>query len=75
VTTHYAHPGNVVWLQVQSASGIWVNLRSKRLSAAGKTWFLLSRKRLKNKTVRVVLVATARHGSATSNTATVPPPG
>jgi hypothetical protein len=75
VTTQYAHHGNVVWLQAQSASGSWVNLRSKRLNAAGKTWFILSRKRLANKTVRVVLVATAKHGPAASTTATVPPPG
>jgi hypothetical protein len=74
VTTQYAHRGNVVWLQVQSAGRTWVNLRSKRLDASGKAWFILSRKRLKNKTVRVVLVATARHGSAASNTATVQPP-
>jgi len=73
-TTQYAHRGNVVWLQVQSASGSWVNLRSKRLNAGGKTRFFLSGKRLKNKTVRVVLAATAKHGSATSNTQTVPPP-
>jgi hypothetical protein len=74
VTTVDANRGNVVWLQVESASGSWVNVRSKRLSAAGKTWFLLSRKRFKDKTVDVMLVATARHGSATSNTATVQPP-
>jgi hypothetical protein len=74
VTTQYAHRGNVVWLQVQSPSGSWVNLRSKRLNAAGKTWFILSRKRLKTKTVQVVLAATAKHGRATSNTATVQAP-
>jgi hypothetical protein len=75
VTTQFAHRGNVVWLQVESASGSWVNVRSKRLSAAGKTWFILGRQRFKDKTVRVVLLATARHGSAMSNTATVQPPG
>jgi hypothetical protein len=74
VTTQYAHRGNMVWLQVQSASGSWVNLRSKRLNAAGKSWFILRAKHLKNRTVRVTLVATAKHGSAASNTATVPPP-
>jgi len=74
VTTQFAHGGNVVWLQVESAAGSWVNVRSKRLSAAGKTWFILGRKRFKDKTVRVVLLATARHGSAVSNTATVQPP-
>ena len=74
VATQYARRGNVVWLQVQSVSGSWVDLRSKRLNAAGKTWFILSGKRLKNETVQVVLVATVRHGSATSNPETVPPP-
>jgi len=74
VTTQDAHRGNLVWLQVQSAAGSWVNVRSKRLNAAGKTSFILGRKRFKDKTVRVVLVATARHGAGTSNTATVQPP-
>jgi hypothetical protein len=74
VTTRYAQRGNVVRLQVESANGSWVNVRSKRLNAAGQAWFVLGRKRLKNKTVRVVLAATVRHGSATSNTATVQPP-
>jgi hypothetical protein len=75
VTTQFAHRGNVVWLQVQSAGGSWVNVRSKRLNAAGKTWFILGRKRFADDTVQVVLVATVRHGSATSNSATVQPPG
>jgi hypothetical protein len=75
VSTQYAHRGNVVWLQVQSASGSWVNVRSKRLNAAGTTWFILSGKRLANKTVQVVLVATVKHGSAASNAVPVPPPG
>jgi hypothetical protein len=75
VTTEDAHRGNVVWLQVQSASGSWINVRAKRLNAAGTTWFSLSRKRFKGKTVDVLLVATVRHGSASSNTATVQPPG
>jgi hypothetical protein len=74
VTTQFAHRGNVVWLQAQSASGSWVNVRSKRLNAAGNAWFILGRKRFEDKTVRVVLVATVRHGSAASNTATVQPP-
>jgi hypothetical protein len=74
VTTQYAHRGNVVWLQVESASGSWVDLRSKRLNAAGETSFILSGKRLANKTVQVVLVATVRHGAATSNSVQVPPP-
>jgi hypothetical protein len=74
VTTLYAHRGNVVWLQVQSASGSWANLRSKRLNAAGKTWFILSGKHLENKTVQVLLMATAKHGAAASNPEPVPAP-
>jgi hypothetical protein len=74
VTTQYAKPRNVVWLQVQSASGSWVSLRSKRLNAAGKTWFILSGKNLENKTVKVLLMATVKHGSAASNPETVPVP-
>ena len=74
VTTQYARHGNMVWLQVQSASGGWLNLRSKRLNAAGKTWFVLNGKRRANQTVQVVLVATVRHGSAASNPEAVPPP-
>jgi len=74
VSTEFAEPRNVVWLQVQSAAGSWVSLRSKRLNAAGKTWFILSGKRLENKTVQVVLMATVKHGSAASNSETVPVP-
>ncbi len=40
----------------------------------GRPVFILSGKRLKNLEVRVVLLATARHGSSISNTQTVPPP-
>jgi len=74
VTTLYAQRRNVVWLQVQSASGSWGSLRSKRLNAAGKTWFILSGKRLENETVRVMLMATVKHSSAASNSETVPAP-
>ena len=74
VSTQYARRGNVVWLRVQSANGDWVKLRKKRLNAAGKTWFILNGKRRANQTVEVVLVATARHALAASNTATVPAP-
>ena len=74
VTTQYARPGNVVWLEVQSADGSWVKLRKKRLNADGKTWFILNGNRLKNKTVQVFLVATIRHASAVSSSVTVPPP-
>jgi hypothetical protein len=73
VSTLYAHRGNVVQLEVLE-SGTWTYLRQRRLDAAGKTSFVLSGKRLANLEVRVVLLATARHGSSVSNTQTVPPP-
>lgn len=73
VSTQYAHRGNVVQLEVQTGGG-WTYLRQRRLNAAGKTVFVLSGKRLKNLEVRVVLLATARHGASVSNTQTVPPP-
>ncbi len=75
VTTKYAQPGNVVWLQVESAAGGWQKLRYKELDATGKAWFVLSGTRLKNRMVRVLLVATVRHGRAASSSWTVPPPG
>jgi hypothetical protein len=74
VSTLYAHRGNVVQLEAQTSPGVWTYLRQRRLTAAGKTAFVLSGKRLKNLEVRVVLLATARHGSSTSNIQTVPPP-
>jgi hypothetical protein len=73
VTTQYAHRGNVVQLEVQRGTG-WTYLRQRRLNAAGKTAFVLDGTRLKNLEVRVVLLATARHGASISNTQTVPPP-
>jgi hypothetical protein len=73
VSTLYAHRGNVVRLQVLK-SGSWTYLRQRRLNAAGKTAFVLSGKRLQNLQVRVVLVATLRHGASISNPQTVPPP-
>lgn len=73
VTTLYAHPGNWVELQADE-DGVWTTLRAKRLNAAGATHFYLSGKNLKGDEVQVVLVATLRHGQATSNEALVPPP-
>jgi hypothetical protein len=73
VSTQYAHRGNVVQLEVQSGSG-WTYLRQRLLNAAGKTAFVINGTRLKNLEVRVVLLATARHGASISNTQTVPPP-
>ena len=75
VSTQYAHRGNVVVLQVQSATGSWIRLRSKRLTAAGQTTFILSGDRLKNREIRVVLLATVRHGrSVLQNPVLVPAP-
>jgi len=73
VSTQYAHSGNVVKLEVQTGGG-WTYLRQRRLNAAGKTAFVLNGSRLKNLEVRVVLVATARHAAAVSNTQAVPLP-
>ena len=68
VSTQYAHVGNVVALQVQAANGSWLYLRSNRpLDASGQTSFLLSGTRLRNREVRVVLLATVRHGAAVSS--------
>ena len=75
VSTQYAHRGNVVVLQVQSPKGSWIYLRSKRLNAAGRTTFILSGTRLKNREVRVVLLATVRHAaSVLQNPILVPAP-
>jgi hypothetical protein len=74
ISTQYARRGNVVVLQVQSPNGGWVHLRSKRLNASGKTTFVLSGTRLQNREVRVVLLATVRHGASVSNLVVVPPP-
>jgi hypothetical protein len=73
VTTQYARPRNWVVLQADEA-GVWTSLREKRLNAAGKTHFYLSGKHLKGDLLQVVLLATVRHGAATSNGVTVPSP-
>jgi len=73
VATQFAHPGNWVELQADE-DGVWTTLREKRLNAAGATHFYLSGKNLKGDEVQVVLLATLRHGEATSNEALVPPP-
>jgi hypothetical protein len=62
-----------VELQVDKA-GVWISLRSKRLNAAGAIRFYLSGSRLKGDPIRVVLLATLRHGEAISNEVTVPAP-
>jgi hypothetical protein len=74
VTTQFARPGNVVMLQVQTANGNWADLRGRRLNASGDTQFVLDGRRLKNKSIRVELLATARHASSLSNQVTVPAP-
>jgi hypothetical protein len=73
-STQYAQRGNVAELQVESASGAWVYLRSKTVNASGQVTFALSGNRLKNQDVRVVLLATIRHGAAESNSVLVPAP-
>jgi len=73
-STQYAQRGNVAVLQVESSTGAWVYLRSKTLNAGGQVTFALSGTRLKNRDVRVVLLATVRHGAATSNSVLVPAP-
>ena len=74
VSTQYARRGNVVVLQKQAADGSWVYLRQQRLTAAGKARFLLNGRNLANESVRVVLLATPRHGESVSQPVTVTPP-
>ncbi len=74
VSTQYAHAGNIVVLQKQTAGGVWVSLRRQTLTAAGKTRFLLNGRHLQNEMVRVVLLAGPRHGESISAPVTVPPP-
>jgi hypothetical protein len=73
VRTQDARPYNRVELEADEG-GVWTVLRGKRLNAAGATHFYLSGKRLKGDDVEVVLLATIRHGAATSNEVTVPSP-
>jgi hypothetical protein len=75
VRTADADTGNVVVLQVQAANGSWLYLRSTQLDAFGQASFTLSGTRLQNRQVRVVLLATIRHGAAIGSSVTVPPPG
>jgi hypothetical protein len=74
VGTRFARPGNVVVLQVQSASGAWLDVGHQRLGLDGKARFVLSGRLLKNKQVRVELRARLRHASSLSKPVTVPPP-
>jgi hypothetical protein len=75
VSTEYARAGDVVVLQVQAADGSWLFLRNRPLNASGKTSFGLSGKRLGDRDVRVVLLATVTHATAVSIAVLVPPPG
>ncbi len=75
VRAQYAHRADVVVLQVLSADGRWVYLRSRELGAGGQTSFSLNGKHLANRDVRVVLLATVRHAASVSGPAAVPPPG
>ena len=74
VSTQYARRGNIVVLQIESKRGAWIDLRGRTLNASGRTRFALSAAKLKNRVLRVVLLATARHAASVSNTVTVPPP-
>jgi hypothetical protein len=74
VSTLHARPGNVVVLQVQSASGAWISFRSTRLNTNGKARFVLDGRRLKNKQIRVKLRGGLLHASSLSAAVTVPPP-
>jgi hypothetical protein len=74
VSTLDARPGNIVVLQIQSASGAWIGFRSTRLNVNGKARFVLDGRRLKNKQIRVKLRAGLLHASSLSAAVTVPPP-
>jgi hypothetical protein len=74
VSTQYARRGNIVVLQIESKTAGWVDLRGRTLKASGHARFPVSAAKLKNRVLRVVLLATARHAAAVSNTVTVPPP-
>ncbi len=74
VSTQYARPGNVVVLQIETKAGRWADLRGRTLNVSGQTRFSVSAAKLKNRVLRVVLLATARHAASVSNTVTVPPP-
>ncbi len=73
VATVDAQRGDTVVLQVDS-NGTWVDLRQRRLNAAGRTAFVLGARQLKGDAVQVVLLATGRHAAAVSNQVTVPAP-
>jgi hypothetical protein len=73
VTSRYAQPGNLAVLQVQSGSE-WTTIRVRRLSARGRTVFLIRIRRLEGQTVRIVLPATRRHAESVSLTAIAPVP-
>jgi hypothetical protein len=75
VSTADANTGNVLVLQVHAANGSWLILRSTRLDANGQASFTLNGVHLKNREVRVVLLATIRHGAAIGTPVKVPPPG
>ena len=73
VATVYARRGDTVVLQADS-NGTWVDLRERRLNAAGRSVFVLGARQLKGDAVQVVLLATGRHAAAVSNQVTVPAP-
>jgi hypothetical protein len=73
-TTAYADPGDIVLLQVQNSSGVWVTRQTKVLNGAGAKTFVLNAQLMQGKTVRVVLLATTLHGRAVSAPLLVQPP-
>jgi type IV secretory pathway VirB2 component (pilin) len=75
VSTRYARRGDSVVLQTLAPGGSWTSAQEQTLTAAGKARFLIDAKKLQNDQIRVVLLATARHGEAVSSPVTVPPPG
>ncbi len=74
VSTRYARRGETVVLQTLAPGGSWTNAQEQTLTAAGKARFLINAKKLQNDQIRVVLLATARHGETISSPVTVPPP-
>lgn len=73
LTAEYARTGDFVVLEVQALAGTWRKLNYLRLSTTGQATFRLPSTWHQDREVRVVLLATARHGAAVSNTVMVPP--
>jgi hypothetical protein len=74
VTTTYARAGDVVVLQQLLQNGTWVTIKQGVLTAAGKLVITISATKRQGQELQAVLLATHRHGQATSPPVTVPPP-